>query len=40
MIYSEMELIKKIEEMVKSPETEVVEFKEAQNIETQETCRS
>lgn len=31
MIYSEMELIKKIEEMVKSPETEVVEFKEAKS---------
>ena len=27
MIYSELELIKKIEEMVKTPETEVVEFK-------------
>lgn len=31
MIYSENELIKKIEEMVKSPETEVVEFKEAKS---------
>ena len=31
MIYSELELIKKIEEMVKTPETEVAEFKEAKS---------